>query len=142
MHELGVAQSLLEIVEEEARPYDGTRVTRILVRIGKLSAVVPDALRFAFEAITRGGIAEGATLEIEEVPMRSRCHQCAEEFAVEDPFMTCPRCEGGNVEMIAGRELEIRSMEICDGDLQYGDRRWRLAVWRYHMEIANGDKAR
>jgi hydrogenase nickel incorporation protein HypA/HybF len=116
MHEFAVAQSLLEIVEQEARPYNGARVTWIKLRIGTLSAVVPDALRFAFEAITRGGIAEGAVLEIEEVPLRIRCHQCDEVFTIDDPFMLCPRCEGTDVEMISGRELEIRSMEIDNGD--------------------------
>jgi hydrogenase nickel incorporation protein HypA/HybF len=116
VHELSVAQGLLEIIEQEARPYPGARVTRVHLRIGKLSAVVPDALRFAFEALTRGGIAEGAVLEIEEVPLTIRCHQCEEVFTVGDPFMVCPRCEGGDVEMVSGRELEIRSMEICDGD--------------------------
>jgi hydrogenase nickel incorporation protein HypA/HybF len=116
VHELSVAQGLLEIIEEEARPYPGARVTRVLVRIGKLSAVVPDALRFAFEVITRGGIAEGASLEIEEVPLRIRCRQCAQEYTLEDPFMVCPRCEGLDVEMVSGRELEITSMEIEDGD--------------------------
>jgi hydrogenase nickel incorporation protein HypA/HybF len=116
VHEFAVAQSLLEIVEQEARPYSGARVTGITLRIGQLSAVVPDALRFAFEAITRGGIAEGAVLEIEEVPLTIRCRQCKEQFTVDDPFMVCPRCEGSDVEMVSGRELEIRSMEICDGD--------------------------
>ena len=111
-----MAQSLLEIVEQEARPYAGARVTRVQLRIGKLSTVVPDALRFAFDAITRRGIAEGAVLEIEEVPLSIRCRQCEEVFIVEDPFMICPRCEGIDVEMVSGRELEIRSMEICDGD--------------------------
>lgn len=116
MHELAVAQRLLEIVEQEARPYAGARVRRISLRIGRLSAVVPDALRFAFDAITRGGIAEGACLEIEEVPLSIRCRQCEEVFEVEDPFMVCPQCEGVDVELVSGRELEIRSMEIEDGD--------------------------
>jgi hydrogenase nickel incorporation protein HypA/HybF len=116
VHELSVAQSLLEIVEQEARPYSGARVTWIKLRIGQLSAVVPDALRFAFDAITRGGIAEGAVLEIEEVPLKIRCHQCDKAFTIDDPFMVCPRCGGSAVEMVSGRELEIRSMEICDGD--------------------------
>ena len=116
MHELSIAQGLLEIIEQEARPYPGARVTRVLVRIGKLSAVVPDALRFAFEAITQGGIAEGAVLEIEEVPLTIRCHQCDEVFTIDDPFMLCPQCEGTDVEMLSGRELEIRSMEIDNGD--------------------------
>jgi hydrogenase nickel incorporation protein HypA/HybF len=116
VHEFAVAQNLLEIVEQEARPYSGARVTGITLRIGQLSTIVPDALRFAFEAITRGGIAEGAVLEIEEVPLTIRCRQCEEEFTIDDPFMVCPRCGGSDVEMVSGRELEIRSMEICDGD--------------------------
>jgi hydrogenase nickel incorporation protein HypA/HybF len=116
VHELAIAQSLLEIVEQEALPYKGARVTRILLRIGQLSAVVPDALRFAFEAISRGGIAEGASLEIEEVPLTIRCHRCEEVFAANNPFLVCPHCEGSDVEMVSGRELEIRSMEIEDGD--------------------------
>jgi hydrogenase nickel incorporation protein HypA/HybF len=116
MHEFAVAQSLLEIIEQEARPYNGARVTGVILRIGHLSTIVPDALRFAFEAITRGGIAEGAVLEIEEVPLTIRCHQCDEVFTIDDPFMLCPQCEGTDVEMLSGRELEIKSMEICDGD--------------------------
>ncbi len=116
MHELGIAQSLLEIVEQEARPYEGARVRRIWLRIGKLSTVVPDALRFAFDAVTRGGMAEGAVLEIEEVPLAIRCRACEEAFVVEDPFMICPQCGAADVEMISGRELDIKSMEIEDGD--------------------------
>jgi hydrogenase nickel incorporation protein HypA/HybF len=116
MHEFAVAQSLLEIVEQEALPYNGARVTGVTLRIGHLSTIVPDALRFAFEAITRGGIAEGAVLEIEEVPLTIRCHQCDEVFTIDDPFMLCPQCEGTDVEMLSGRELEIKSMEIDDGD--------------------------
>ncbi len=114
MHELGIAQSLLEIVEKAAQPYEGARVKKVLLRIGKLSTVVPDALRFAFDAVTRGGMAEGAVLEIEEVPLAIRCRACAEAFIVEDPFMICPRCGAADVEMISGRELEIKSMEIED----------------------------
>jgi hydrogenase nickel incorporation protein HypA/HybF len=116
VHEFAVAQSLLEIVEHEALPHAGAPVTRIWLRIGHLSSVVPDALRFAFAAVSRGGIAEGAVLEIEEVPLRIRCRSCAEEFAIEDPFFLCPRCAGAEVELISGRELEINSMEIADGD--------------------------
>lgn len=116
MHELAVAQSLLEIVEQEAKPYEGARVVRIWLRIGRMSAVVPDALRFAFDAITRGGMAEGAALEIEEVPLSIRCHVCEEVFTVGDPFLICPQCGAADVELVSGRELEIRSMEIEDGD--------------------------
>lgn len=116
MHELAIAQSLIGIIEQEALPYTGAKVTRVRVLIGKLSGVMPDALKFAFEAISVGGVAEGASLEIEEVPLRIRCHQCGEVFFVDDPFLTCPHCEGTDVEMVTGRELEIRSIEIEDGN--------------------------
>jgi len=116
MHELAIAQSLIGIIEQEALPYTGAKVTRVRVLIGKLSGVMPDALKFAFEAISVGGIAEGASLEIEEVPLRIRCHQCGEVLVVEDPFLTCPNCEGTDVEIVTGRELDIRSIEIEDGN--------------------------
>jgi len=116
MHEFAIAQSLLEIIEQEALPYGGAKVTRVKLLIGKLSGVIPDALRFAFKAISMGGIAEGASLEIEEVPMRTKCNRCGKISILEDPFMICPLCEGTDVELIEGRELEIRSMEIEDGN--------------------------
>jgi hydrogenase nickel incorporation protein HypA/HybF len=116
MHEFSIAQSLLEIIEREVLPYRGTRVTAVTLRIGKLSGVMPDALRFGFEAISRGGIAEGASLIIEEMPLRIKCHHCGAESAMDDPFLLCPRCNGSEVEMISGRELEIKEMEIDDGN--------------------------
>ena len=116
MHELSIAQSLLEIIEHEVLPYKGARVTTVTLRIGKLSGIMPDALRFGFEALSRGGIAEGASLIIEELPLRIRCHQCGTESITDNPFLLCPQCNGTEVEMIAGRELEIKEMEIEDGN--------------------------
>jgi len=112
MHELSIAQSLIEIIEQESAPFGNAKVLSVTLRIGRLSGVVPDALRFAFEIITKGGVAEGATLFIEEVPVVIRCHQCSELFTAEHPFMVCPRCEGLDVEMISGRELEVKDLEI------------------------------
>jgi hydrogenase nickel incorporation protein HypA/HybF len=116
MHEFSIAQSLLEIIEEHTLPYAGARVMNVTLRIGKLSGVMPDALRFGFEALSRGGIAEGASLIIEEVPLRIKCHHCGAESAMDEPFLLCPRCNGSEVEMIAGRELEVKEMEIDDGN--------------------------
>lgn len=87
-------------------------MSRVKVRVGALSGVVPEALAFAFEVMSRGGIAEGAVLEVEEVPSRIRCDDCG---VFEDtPFLVCPRC-GKLAELLSGRELEIVSMEIEDG---------------------------
>lgn len=115
MHEFAIAQGLVEIIEEEALPYGGAKVISVKVRIGKLSGVIPDALRFAFEALSMGGRAHGASLLIEEVPLRIQCNRCRRVSSVEDPFLICPHCGGTDVEMIAGRGLEIQNMEIEDG---------------------------
>ncbi len=116
MHESGIASSLLEIIEREALPYGGLKVINVRLRIGKLSGVMPDALRFAFEALSKGGVAEGALLDIEEVPLRIRCNGCGRTSDAESFFMACPHCKGVEVEIIAGRELEIKEMEIEDGN--------------------------
>jgi hydrogenase nickel incorporation protein HypA/HybF len=116
MHEFGIAQSLLEIVEQEALPYKGAKVTRVTLQIGRLSGVMPGALRFAFEVLREGGVAEGSSLEIEEIPLRIKCNQCGKTSTLEDPFLICPHCEDIDVEIVAGRELEIRNMEIEDGN--------------------------
>jgi hydrogenase nickel incorporation protein HypA/HybF len=116
MHEFGIAQSLLEIVEQEALPYKGAKVTRVKLQIGRLSGVMPDALRFAFEVLRAGGIAEESSLEIEEIPLRIKCHQCEKTSTVEDPFLICPHCQSIDVEILAGRELQIQNMEIEDGN--------------------------
>lgn len=116
MHELAIAEELLRIVLQELEPWGaGARVRRVRVRIGQLSGVVPEALRFAFEAIAQGGPAEGASLELEEVPFRVRCGACGAEGAPEGPFLLCPRCGGPQVEVISGRELELASMEVDHG---------------------------
>ena len=116
MHEFGIAQSLLEIVEQEALPYKGAKVTRVTLQIGRLSGVMPDALKFAFEVLRAGGIAEESSLEIEEIPLSIKCPRCEKTSPLEDPFLVCPHCQSIDVEIIAGRELEIRNMEIEDGN--------------------------
>ncbi len=116
MHEFGIAQSLLDIVEQEASPYRGAKITKVTVRIGRLSGAMPDALRFAFEVLRRGGAAKDSSLEIEEIPLRIRCRQCGKVATLTDPFLICPYCEDIDVEVITGRELQIKNMEIEDGN--------------------------
>jgi hydrogenase nickel incorporation protein HypA/HybF len=112
MHELSIAESLLAIIEQEALHYGNARVTWIKLRVGNLSGIVPDALKFAFEVISKGGCAEGAQLDIELLPFEIRCNVCNKIFIQEEPFMICPQCEGLDVELISGRELEIEKKDF------------------------------
>jgi len=82
------------------------------MRVGALSGAVPEALRFAFDAVTRGTMAEGAGLEIDEVSAVCHCASCRLEFPASDLFCECPRCNRPSAEIRRGRELELTSLEV------------------------------
>lgn len=106
-------ESALDTVFREMRARGGCRVHRIVLRIGALSGVEPEALRFAFEAVTPGTPAADAELEIENIPARAYCRRCAEEFSAPDSFVfACPKCGAPAGEFRTGRELELSRMEI------------------------------
>jgi hydrogenase nickel incorporation protein HypA/HybF len=112
MHELSIMQSALSMALDQARQNGASRIYVIRLRIGALSGVVPDALQFAFEALTPGTAAEGAELAIEHVPARFWCTSCAQEFQSDDLFADCPGCHRPSGDLRAGREMEVASLEI------------------------------
>ena len=105
-------QSALDLALEQAQAAGAQRLLRVRLRIGALSGVVPEALTFAFEALTPGTLAEGAELAIEHVPARFWCATCAREFESDDLFADCPGCQRPSGELRAGREMELASLEI------------------------------
>ena len=109
MHELSIAAAVVEIVERHAA---GRRVTRVDVKVGHLRQVVPDALDFAFELITKDTALEGAVLTIEEVPAIVRCHACAAETELEEFPAHCGECGALDVELSGGDELLVDCLEI------------------------------
>jgi hydrogenase nickel incorporation protein HypA/HybF len=111
MHELSIMQSALSLALDQARQAGAGRVQVIRLRIGALSGVVPDALEFAFEALTPGTPAEGAHLAIEHVPARFWCAACSREFQSDDLLSDCPDCHTPSGELRAGREMELASLE-------------------------------
>jgi hydrogenase nickel incorporation protein HypA/HybF len=112
MHELSIMESALNLALEQARLNGAVRVHALRLRIGALSGVVPDALQFAFEALTPGTAAEGAELIIDNVPARFWCQACQCEFQADDMFAECPTCSAPSGDLRAGREMELASMEI------------------------------
>ena len=112
MHELSIMESAVNQALEHARQAGAKRVVGLRLRIGALSGVVPEALQFAFEAVTTGTPAEGATLTIDAVPAIFWCGRCRREFEPADLFSDCPDCHSPSGELRAGRELELASLEI------------------------------
>lgn len=109
MHELAIMQSVVEIVAEEA---GDARVNRITLEVGRLSAIMPDALRFCFSVCVQGTAMEGAELEIVELPGRGRCRACGEVQEMTALFGICA-CGSGDLDCIEGGELRIKQMEVA-----------------------------
>ncbi len=106
-------QSALDAIRQQAVNHGATRVSRIVLRIGTLAGVDQEALRFAYEALTPGSLADGAVLEIESVPARAYCASCHTEFGAGRGFIfECPQCHAFSGEIRAGRELGIARLEF------------------------------
>jgi len=114
MHEMGIANSILEGVAAELRRRPGSRATKVGVRIGELAGVDPDALSFAFEALTLDTPLAGLVLDVEYRTVRSHCRECNREFEVRNFELSCPACGGSNTERISGDELEFAYLELED----------------------------
>ena len=108
MHELAITESIVESVEDRVH---GAKVLRVALVIGKLSGVVPDALRACFDICAEGTVLEGAALDIEETPGRARCRDCETQVELLDTIALCP-CGSANLAMLSGQELKIRSVEV------------------------------
>jgi len=112
LHEVGIASSIIESIEAEARRRPDAQFTAVGVRIGELSNVDRDALAFAFEALTLRTPLEHLRLEIEWCPRRQKCLACGEEFVVKDWELACPKCGETRSTCIGGTELDIAYLEL------------------------------
>ena len=115
MHEMSIANSILEAVRKEAATRGGVRVSKVGVRVGELAAVDPEALRFCFEAMVQGSDLEPLALEIEHCPRRHQCRKCGCTFAAEMEGLPCPECGGVDSFVAGGDELDIPYMEVENG---------------------------
>jgi hydrogenase nickel incorporation protein HypA/HybF len=109
MHELALVEDILAAAEARAA---GSRVTRITLEVGKLSTALPDALRFCFQLATEGTFAEGALLDIVEVPGSGRCLACGATVEMHAPLAQCS-CGGAQLEWLSGEGLKVTSMEVA-----------------------------
>lgn len=111
MHETAIVTGLIRIIETQAAKHGATRVSRVLLKVGRLRAVEPQQLSSCFEMFAEGTVADGAELVIDVIGVRGRCRTCANEFDIPRFRFECPSCGGNDVEVIQGQELYIESFE-------------------------------
>lgn len=111
MHEMSIAENLLELIADEARKERFHRVRRVRVQLGALGHVEPDALLFCFDVVAKGTVGEGADLDMEMVPGAGWCGSCCRSVAIGQRYDLCPAC-GSHLEMTAGDELRLTELEV------------------------------
>lgn len=113
MHELSLVQGVFDSVVPVAQQNGATKITNITLTIGEMTMVVPEAMEFAFEALSEDiPLLEGCELVMDFVTPKSRCLDCGSEFEHDRFHNHCPSCGSEMTALIAGRELDVKSMEI------------------------------
>ena len=112
MHEMALTESVIGIIEDEARQRNFIRVRAVVLEIGALACAEPHSLRFCFDVVSRGSRAEGARLDIVLVPGAGWCFDCERKVALAERFAPCPDCGGSRVRMTDGDELRVRELEV------------------------------
>lgn len=112
MHELSIVMSIIDIAEENARRENASVIIEIELDIGRQAGVVMEALDFAIESAKMGTMLEQAKWVINEIPTLARCPSCRREYEASDWFSPCPDCQSPFSEVVQGRELRVKSLQI------------------------------
>jgi hydrogenase nickel incorporation protein HypA/HybF len=117
MHELSIVSSIVETVTETLAAYPAARVLEVRLRVGVLASVIPESLEFCWGIASEGTPLEGSRLVVNLLPVVVHCAACGQESELEGvQSFRCPRCGEPSSDMRQGRELEIDSIEIDDGE--------------------------
>jgi len=112
MHELSLLENVREILEEHALSQHFSQVSKVTLEIGKLSCVEPEALRFGFDVVMKGSLAENAELIITELDGLGICQQCGQQLVMETLYEPCGSCGSPDVKILQGREMKIRDLIV------------------------------
>lgn len=112
MHEMSIAESVLQIIEDAASTERCTRVKTVWLEIGQLAGVEQESLRFCFDMVTRDSVAQDARLEIIEIAGQGWCMECACTVAVTARYEPCPRCGSFQIEVTGGEEMRVKELEV------------------------------
>ncbi|MCI0390901.1 MAG: hydrogenase maturation nickel metallochaperone HypA [Acidobacteria bacterium] len=112
MHEVAIAQSIIDIAEKEARKYGAPSIRKIKLIVGEFRGVVKDALEFSFAALRKNTLAAEAELEVETVSLRVECGNCGPvNCSLSDFNLLCPQC-GNFLTITAGREMRVEYIDL------------------------------
>lgn len=112
MHEMSLAEGVLQIIEDSARTQNFGRVRTVWLEIGQLAGVEVEAMRFCFEAVVRDSIAQDAKLEIISTPGQAWCLHCAKAVHVQTLLDACPECGSLQVQVTGGDEMRVKELEV------------------------------
>jgi hydrogenase nickel incorporation protein HypA/HybF len=112
MHEMSLAEGVLQIIEDSAKEQSFSRVKTVFLEIGQLAGVEVEAMKFCFEAVVRDSIAQDAKLEIIETPGQAWCLHCAETVHVQALFDACPKCGSHQVQVTGGNEMRVKELDV------------------------------
>ena len=113
MHEMSLAEGIRSIVIDQARAHGFARVNVLRLEIGRFAGVEKPALEFAFDVVMRGSPAEGARLEVIDLPGQALCYDCGKTVELADRLDPCPLCGGGKLIPQGGDEMRIKDMEVA-----------------------------
>lgn len=112
MHELSLCESVVQLIEEQAQAQGFRQARMVRLEIGRLAGVEVEAMRFGFDAVARGSVADGARLEIIEVPGTAWCPHCQRQVRVQQRYDACPSCGHVPLELTAGDEMRVVELEV------------------------------
>lgn len=113
MHEMSLAEGVLQVIEDAARAQEFSRVTTVWLEIGQLSGVEVEAMKFCFDAVVRDSIADGARLEIIATPGTGWCMQCSQTVPMQEVFGECPQCGSHQMQVTGGTEMRVKELEVA-----------------------------
>lgn len=112
MHELSLAENIVELIEDAARREGFIRVKTVFIEIGKLSCVAPEALRVALDHAARGTCLDGAGLAIHCVEGKGECPACSASVAMETSYDYCPQCGAYPLKVVRGMEMRVTELDV------------------------------
>ncbi len=112
LHEISLLENVREILQEHAKTQDFVQVKTITLEIGKLSCVEPEALRFGFDVVMKGSLAENATLIITEQDGTGICEHCKKQVSISTLYDVCPQCGNPIMTVTQGNEMKIKDLIV------------------------------